>query len=405
MRVPPAEVVASFPKGDPENPQRMGPALVIVNALFMGITALAVAMRIYVRAAMKRQLGMDDVFIGIALFFALALGLNSIVANQFFGWDRHIWDLPFSMYANSLITAMVGKILFTLAATFTRISLILFFYRLVKDAHLRWYRWLLHASIIWTVAVGITFIFLSVFICLPVKAYWTWPPIPTQKCIDEGLVTLIAGVINSVTDLLVTLLPVPLIMRLRLPVKQRLGVLVLLCLGIVVTAAGVIRTYYIWKSLIGSWDITWYAFHLWIAACVEIDLAVLCACAPALKPLFSSLASRMSSGISSVISPRPNSHQSSSETYAVSKENLAHAGADGGWRPPKPMRKKKGLMDSKLSTFGNWLGRPADSVTLESANDDRGRGSSRRQTEEEIELVHERAKEDDQVLYIGQSRI
>lgn len=63
-------------------------------------------------------------------------------------------------------------------------------------------------------------------------------------------------------------------MRLRLPVKQRLGVLVLLCLGIVVTAAGVIRTYYIWKSLIGSWDITWYAFHLWIAACVEIDLAV-----------------------------------------------------------------------------------------------------------------------------------
>lgn len=70
MRVPPAEVVASFPKGDPENPQRMGPALVIVNALFMGITALAVAMRIYVRAAMKRQLGMDDVFIGIALVWS-----------------------------------------------------------------------------------------------------------------------------------------------------------------------------------------------------------------------------------------------------------------------------------------------------------------------------------------------
>ncbi|KAF4550271.1 Hypothetical protein D9617_18g034620 [Elsinoe fawcettii] len=399
MRIPPLEVLATFPQGDFDNPRTMGPALLIVNVIFMALTTVAVASRVWFRATMKRQFGKDDAFIVIALFFAVGLGVNSIIANQLYGWDRHIWDLPFSLYPPSLITAMAGKILFTLAATFTRISLIFFYYRLIHDAHLKWFRWVLHASIVWTIAVGVVFIFLSIFICVPIQAYWTWPPIADQQCLDEGVVTLAAGIINSVTDLFITLLPVPLIMRLKLPVKQRLGVLVLLCLGIVVTAAGVVRTYYIYKSLIASWDITWYAFYLWIAACVEIDLAVLCACAPALKPLFSCLASRMSSSLSSLASRRTSS-PSSDGTYGISKENLAHA-ADAGWRPPKPMRQKKGLLDTKLSTFETWLERPdhADEQV-----DARGRRNDEIMVEEEIELVRETPKEDDSVIYIGQGR-
>lgn len=44
------------------------------------------------------------------------------------------------------------------------------------------------------------------------------------------------------------------------------------------------RTYYIWKSLVLSYDETWFAYPLWICAAVEVDLAVICACAPALRP-------------------------------------------------------------------------------------------------------------------------
>lgn len=44
------------------------------------------------------------------------------------------------------------------------------------------------------------------------------------------------------------------------------------------------RTYFIWKSLVLSYDETWFAYPLWIAAAVEVDLAVICACAPAIRP-------------------------------------------------------------------------------------------------------------------------
>ena len=80
--------------------------------------------------------------------------------------------------------------------------------------------------------------------------------------------------INCFSDLLTTLLPVPIILRLQMPLRQRVMVCLLLCMGIVVTIAGVVRTYYIWKSLIFSYDETWYSYELWIAATVEVDLAV-----------------------------------------------------------------------------------------------------------------------------------
>lgn len=97
---------------------------------------------------------------------------------------------------------------------------------------------------------------------------------PNSKCLDEGKVTLAAGVINCVADLLVTTLPIPIVMKLQMPIRQRIGVIFLLSLGFIVTIAGVVRTYYIWKSLIDSYDETWFSYPLWICAAVEIDLAV-----------------------------------------------------------------------------------------------------------------------------------
>jgi hypothetical protein len=153
-----------------------------------------------------------------------------------------------------------------------------------------------------------------------VQAYWVFPPDPTAKCISEGKSTLAAGIINCFADLLVTMLPMPVVMRLKMPPQQRLAVVSLFSVGLIVTVAGIVRTYFIWKSLLQSYDETWFAYPLWIAAAVEIDLGVvsphglpiqyitrneptnanrslsqICASAPALRPLVSSLSAKLSS--------------------------------------------------------------------------------------------------------------
>lgn len=62
--------------------------------------------------------------------------------------------------------------------------------------------------------------------------------------------------------------------QLKMPRKQRAAVTFLFSLGFFVTAAGIVRTYYIYQSLVIQYDQTWYAYPLWIAAAIEIDLGV-----------------------------------------------------------------------------------------------------------------------------------
>lgn len=62
--------------------------------------------------------------------------------------------------------AFVAKLMFTLASTFTRMSLIAFYYLLVRDSGLMWFKYVLHVSQALNVAVGITFIFLVIFLCV-----------------------------------------------------------------------------------------------------------------------------------------------------------------------------------------------------------------------------------------------
>jgi len=91
---------------------------------------------------------------------------------------------------------------------------------------------------------------------------------------NEGAATLWVGVVSCLADFLCTILPIPVVLRLRMPLRQRIGVCVLLSAGIVVTVAGVVRTWFIYKSLIATYDETWFTYPLWICAALEIDIAV-----------------------------------------------------------------------------------------------------------------------------------
>jgi hypothetical protein len=72
----------------------------------------------------------------------------------------------------------------------------------------------------------------------PIQGYWT-PGLGI--CLDEGKTTLANGVVNTVADLLTTSLPIPMIWGLRMPIGQKIGVMILLGLGFIVTIAGVVR--------------------------------------------------------------------------------------------------------------------------------------------------------------------
>lgn len=136
-------------------------------------------------------------------------------------------------------SAMAAKVLFLAAAAFIRFALLLFYFRLVSDTNLREFKWALHGTVYFNFSTFVIFTFLAIFQCTPISAYWQLGK--SHQCIDEGKSSLAVGIISCFADLLVTALPIPIILKLQMPVSQRVGVAFLLSLGFIVTIAGVIR--------------------------------------------------------------------------------------------------------------------------------------------------------------------
>lgn len=119
----------------------------------------------------------------------------------------------------------------------------------------------------------------------PIKAYWDLEPQYPHTCLNDGAIVFSASTINIFTDVLTTILPMPLIWKLKLPARQRLAVMGIFGLGIIVDVAGAIRTYYVWKSMIASYDTTWKGWPVLLAATVEINLGLVFTKIPAVFSL------------------------------------------------------------------------------------------------------------------------
>ena len=119
----------------------------------------------------------------------------------------------------------------------------------------------------------VVFTIASILDCVPVSNYWDISSDP-DTCVNEGAAVIAAGSINSFSDFLCTITPIPLVANLSLPLRQRVALVVLFSLGFVVTGAGIVRCYYSYKSLIAEYDVTWYSYPLWIAGSVEIHLGI-----------------------------------------------------------------------------------------------------------------------------------
>jgi len=97
-------------------------------------------------------------------------------------------------------------------------------------------------------------------------------------------------VVNIVTDFLLALLPIPLIWKLQMPVHARIGLVGILSFGLVAAAVGIVRQVQsATVKLTEFYTYDWYTFWNFL----ELDLGIVAASLPALKPLFGSFFSQV----------------------------------------------------------------------------------------------------------------
>ncbi|KAK4900655.1 hypothetical protein LTR27_002371 [Elasticomyces elasticus] len=302
----PTSVILTWPPPNYAHPNPQRTWLVPFVGVLQGITTLLVVTRLWLRARQQAgQLGLDDAlllpgFLAATMFTAIA-----IISNRDYGMDRHIWNVLISAYSRAVLTivhrdvppewfetaillAWLGEFAFLISTCCTKISVLLFYRRLVQGTFSKRWRMATIGAIIFTACYCVAFELALILNCRPTEAYWkAYSPSYTKSyyCADTRNLNPVSGALSVFSDLYAVLLPMGMLRHFDAPKKQKVALNFVFSLGLIVVACGCVRTYYI-HQLGVSYDITWQGYSLFVWSALEVHLALICASAPALRVFF-----------------------------------------------------------------------------------------------------------------------
>lgn len=135
---------------------------------------------------------------------------------------------------------------------FVKLSLLTFYLHLSPQ---HWFRTAVWASIT-VVALYTTIItFMMFFNCNPPSKAFNFA-IKGGSCIDAAILYMATAVSNIITDVMLFLLPIPMLYKLHMPKIQKVGAIVVFGIGSATVATSIIRLLYL-PGVLNSDDPSW----------------------------------------------------------------------------------------------------------------------------------------------------
>jgi len=256
------------------------------------------AARMWARFHITRTSGIDDWLIVATMPALLGLTIATVLALRSMGFQLHIYDQTPKTYITIRQITLAMEVIYLGSTTLTKLSILMFYRRITSSVISRPFLIAVWSSIVFVAAYGITFIIVLVFTCDPVEAYWyrftaSWLKTHQYKCTDEVAALLVIITISTFQDFIATMLPMFVVYKLRLPIRQKLALAGVFLIGLAVCATGALRIHYAHRVYYytkinpsPTYDISWEALGSWVSTAVEANVCVWCASAPALKTYF-----------------------------------------------------------------------------------------------------------------------
>ncbi|OKL55997.1 hypothetical protein UA08_08795 [Talaromyces atroroseus] len=212
-----------------------------VAAILLVFSTLAVSGRLSVRRMKRAPIGVDDISISVSLL-AYISQMISIVAYG----------------ALKLSVLFLFRRIF-IGPLFSKVSLLAL---VIVSA--------------WTVA----FFFATLFQCGTIPSrLWSSPRDVATYCSSYKYIQLGHATSDVATDIVVLTIPMPIIWRLHMTTRQKLGLLIVFMLGYMSTAAATARIVFIAQDLYGEES------NVMVWGYIEASIGVIAACLPTLRPL------------------------------------------------------------------------------------------------------------------------
>ncbi|KAL1837278.1 hypothetical protein VTJ49DRAFT_4064 [Mycothermus thermophilus] len=295
-----------LPPGLVSNPNESRQTNIIAAAVTCwAISVVFVSLRFYSRVSLMRNpVIAEDWLVVVSLVFAGAMS-GTFIAQAKYGFGRHLLDTSPANYKpmkmsfrlsswnygfhdaltdNYLLAApqteWLGMVWYVASLVIIKVSICLLYLRILRFRHARYVIWGLLAAVVIFALYGLYGIFTA---CRPLHLYWTYPPNSTGACRPKQD-WIINTSFHIATDVIMYILPLPLVLRMRAPGGQKMVLYAILALGLFVCVVSIVRLWDFDRAL-SSVDVTWEAASIAYWSLVETNATIIVACVMTLRPV------------------------------------------------------------------------------------------------------------------------
>ncbi|KAH6703946.1 integral membrane protein [Verticillium dahliae] len=215
---------------------------------FMSITV--VSSRLFIRHK-ARGLAADDYFAGLSMLFALVYSILTVAQTRY-GLGLPVLLRPKANLITYTRVNYAGRPFYQLGISFFKIALLISYLRLLQAQTTR------HI------------------------VDKSWNPLKAGVCLPPGPSFTGYAVVTIVSDIIVTLLPIPVLLKLNIKLEKKLGLIVVFILGIFTTICSVMRYTQIDRIQFGDGNSTMLV--LW--GTIEFNVGNVVSSLPFLAPVF-----------------------------------------------------------------------------------------------------------------------
>ncbi|KAJ5549218.1 hypothetical protein N7513_006452 [Penicillium frequentans] len=212
-----------------------------ITTSFTILSTLFVSIRLWTRFKLVRSPGLDDLFIFAALLCSFAF-YGFMLAERHYGLGVSRQQLSDEVAANQMHYLWLSVPFYNLALILSKLSALFLFLRIFRSKPFIFITYALMGFLViaglWMVTSGFVF-------CIPVSDFWRAPPpVAVKHCLPKGPVWYSNAAMQIFSDVVILILPMPLLYKLQLPRPQKIGIMLVFGVGVFNKLRPPLRTKY-----------------------------------------------------------------------------------------------------------------------------------------------------------------
>ncbi|KAF1952225.1 hypothetical protein CC80DRAFT_552648 [Byssothecium circinans] len=249
-------------------------AMTVIGMVFVGL-------RMYTRAYIVRNMGMEDWTMLAAATLTLVFLLQFIIGAEKYKVGFSGMSITPTEMIESGKLGLSTIVVYKATVTLIKMSILMIYLRLAVT---RMFTWLCKGSIALLVVYQVVVIMVVPLECTPLRKAWDYSV--EGHCIDTALFYYITTAFHIVMDIWILFLPYKLIFSIPRPLREKLAVYSVFGLGFFGTICSIVRFHYL-VVVNNSQDPSYDSLPISTWSVIEINVGIVCATMPTLRPLFS----------------------------------------------------------------------------------------------------------------------